>query len=747
MTLPSESKRIDRLVGLCKLWGAIKYFHPYLAYRDDIDWDAALVAAIPKVNAANDASDYAVAVGDMLSALDDPVTRVIQGEPADTVSPSHESQPSYTFTPDNILVVTIHYYEDLFDILSALNRMAEIRKEIPNASRIIFDLRAAAPASVEMRHYLQSVFSMSEIATVLSSTPLVTAGERTRMHNGLVPQISSFVFLYTSAFQVMDGRRISPAPEALEVPIVFLINGWSALPPEALALQTAGKAAIIVEGNASEAALGVKTHSFALSDGVVTEFRLSEIINQDGSGGFLPDRIIEPSQNPGDEDPALTAVLELLKDFEPSKTRREPLPAHAALTLENAYPEMAFPPLEYRLLAAFRIWTAIHYFFPYKDLIEEDWDDVLREFIPRMEQADSALSYHLAVAEMLTHIHDSHGGISSPILEEHWGSACPPIRLQIIENVPVITAILDEEITKTAGVCYGDIVLKIDGENAMEKITERAKYKPASTPQSLMHQAAFDCLFGPEDSLSVLTIRDREQRVKEVQLPRKAQYGASWGISQRGGEVFSLLTDEIGYADLNRLDTAAVDEMFEKFKHTQAIIFDNRGDPKGTLWTIAPRLTAENGVGAALIQRPFVMTPDGSNDGFVNWSIRYTVVQPIPPTQKWRYKGKTVMLIDERAISQPEHAGLFFEAANGTKFIGSHTTGANGDITLITVPGGITLSFTGQAISHADGRQLQRIGLVPDLEVKPTIEGIQKGKDEVLEAAVHYLQREIEAVQ
>ena len=104
------------------------------------------------------------------------------------------------------------------------------------------------------------------------------------------------------------------------------------------------------------------------------------------------------------------------------------------------------------------------------------------------------------------------------------------------------------------------------------------------------------------------------------------------------------------------------------------------------------------------------------------------------------------MLIDERAMSQAEHTGLFFEAANGTKFIGSHTTGANGDQTNFCVPGGIIIMFTGQAVRHADGRQLQRIGLVPDIEVRPTIEGIQNGKDEVLEAAIQYL-REIEGDQ
>jgi len=58
------------------------------------------------------------------------------------------------------------------------------------------------------------------------------------------------------------------------------------------------------------------------------------------------------------------------------------------------------------------------------------------------------------------------------------------------------------------------------------------------------------------------------------------------------------------------------------------------------------------------------------------------------------------------------------------------------------VPGDIPIVLTSVSVRHTDGRQLQRIGLVPEVEIKPTIEGIQNGKDEVLEGAIQYLQRE-----
>jgi len=49
------------------------------------------------------------------------------------------------------------------------------------------------------------------------------------------------------------------------------------------------------------------------------------------------------------------------------------------------------------------------------------------------------------------------------------------------------------------------------------------------------------------------------------------------------------------------------------------------------------------------------------------------------------------------------------------------------------------MSFSYMDVRHADGRQLQRIGLVPDVVVTPTIRGLRQGKDEVLDRALSYL--------
>jgi C-terminal processing protease CtpA/Prc len=98
-----------------------------------------------------------------------------------------------------------------------------------------------------------------------------------------------------------------------------------------------------------------------------------------------------------------------------------------------------------------------------------------------------------------------------------------------------------------------------------------------------------------------------------------------------------------------------------------------------------------------------------------------------------------VVLINEDAISQAEHTCLFIEACTPTTFIGSPTMGANGDVTNTVLPGGIAIAFSGHDVRHADGRQLQRVGIQPDIKVEPTIAGLRAGRDEVLEAAIEFL--------
>ncbi len=65
---------------------------------------------------------------------------------------------------------------------------------------------------------------------------------------------------------------------------------------------------------------------------------------------------------------------------------------------EHSYPT-SFPDKNLRLLALYRYWNIIQYFFPYKYLTDKNWDEVLREYIPKFLNAKTALEYQLTVLQ------------------------------------------------------------------------------------------------------------------------------------------------------------------------------------------------------------------------------------------------------------------------------------------------------------------------------------------------------------
>lgn len=110
----------------------------------------------------------------------------------------------------------------------------------------------------------------------------------------------------------------------------------------------------------------------------------------------------------------------------------------------------------------------------------------------------------------------------------------------------------------------------------------------------------------------------------------------------------------------------------------------------------------------------------------------------------WTYRGKLIVLINEKAISHAEYTCMFFKAATNSIFIGSPTRGSDGNVTSVELPGGIIMQFTGLGVYYPDGTPTQRIGIQPDIFVRPTIDGLRAGRDEVFEAAFNPLLLDVE---
>jgi C-terminal processing protease CtpA/Prc len=726
---PLQPADVERLTHLAKLWGTIRFLHPYLAYKE-IDWDAALVRAIPAVRSARTPQEYAAAAQGMLAALGDPVTRVEPSRPP--VQPPAAGKPPALFTwlsPGRLSIYLRPDADSGMTEAESEKAFQSLAKELPRAREVIVDLR-----SLWGLRY-RAEFALQEIAGALASRPVPAPAERFLVHSGYRTQLDESSGGYSSGFQTPLPELFAPPAGALPKRVVFLVNADTVPPPVAAALQAAGDGAIVSEGRLSEDGL-VHQKTIDLGEGFVARVRISEILPQPGWTGLRADAVAASADSAGSRggDPAFAAALGLLHEW-PKPVAGAP----AALPIgiwrpDRSYGEMTEPTLEFRLLAAFKLWTIFHDFFPYFHLTG-DWDPVLPELITRMEGARDGREYALALAEMAARANDGHVSLTgNPTLDALYGKTPAPVAIRWIENAWVVTAV--GEAARGSGVEVGDIVLTLDGEPVAAREATLRRYLAASTEAGMRRKVADRLLSGPDGSPLTLTVRGRGDQVREVRLKRGA-----W-TPNPAGETVRVLPGNLGYADLTRLTEAEVEGMFERVKGTRALILDMRGYPNGTAWSITPYLNTRGATAGPLFRGPQV-------SGLYDERSRPSLdsIQPLPsfPVPA-KYTGRTVMLIDERTVSQAEHSGLFFEAANGTRFIGSQTAGANGDVTYFTLPGIASVRFSGHDVRHADGRQLQRIGLVPDVPVAPTIQGIRDGKDEVLDRAVRYLMEELGAL-
>lgn len=724
----ADPPAVDRLVRLAKLWGTVRYLHPWLAYRD-LDWDAALLAAIPEVRAASDPQGYVAAVEKMLAALGDPATHVLTEKVAGAAEPlAGELPPLSRFVGDEVLVIDLRPYSDWGRLTQLFQRLPALQAELPKAKAVVIDLRGKPN---EQQISVDYSFALEQIAPFLVRRQLAAPTQRVLFHSGYRPQTRSTSGGYYSAFLNFFAESYSPKAGPNLSKVAFLVTPRTNLPPVALALQAAGDGAVVSEGPITEESALFQS-TVDLGEGFEAVVRTSEIVPLPGWEGVHADVEVAPG---GDGDAAFEAALQWIASS-PSGTPTEATAASlpgAVWRPDKTYAESAEPGPELRLLAVIRLWTVIHYFYPYKHLIG-DWDAVLPEFLARMETAATGDQYALTIAEMAARVADGHTGVfGHPALTRLFGEAGLPVTLRPIEGRFVVTYVQQPEGDEKLPLEVGDVVTAVDGEPVSVRVEALRPMIAASTEAAFQAHLGYLLLTGTDGSIASLTVVGRDGAAREVTATRSKR--TRWVQPPPSGETVRILADNVGYVDLVRLTVDEVDGMFEKLKDTRAIVFDLRGYPKGTAWSIAPRINTTGARFGATFRRSQISAVSGEEG-----EAGFYFSQPLPVSDQPKYTGKTVMLLDDRAISQSEHTGLFFEAANGTTFIGTPTAGANGDVTTLSLPGGITMSFTGHDVRHADGRQLQRVGLVPHVEVAPTIQGIRDGRDEVLERALAFLE-------
>lgn len=395
---------------------------------------------------------------------------------------------------------------------------------------------------------------------------------------------------------------------------------------------------------------------------------------------------------------------------------------------EPQYENFEYPNENYRLLSLFKLWNTIEYFYPYKYLTDQNWDDVLSEMIPKFKNAKSATEYHLAMLEIVVKMDDSHGIFKTHFTANYFGTKFIPAKLKIIDNRAIVTGFLNDSLSIKNDLKVGDIIEKIEGKTVNEIIETKLKYINSSNYNGKFRDTYLTITSGNTDSLEV--VLNRENSIKN-RIIKRYPFEKVFNNSPKL-EKYNLLDNNVGYVNMAILKRNDVDEMMKKMSNTEAIIFDIRNYPNFIPYQISNFINSE--------KREFLKTtiPDLSYPGKFIWQKNSTTGKK----NSDYYKGKVIVLVDEKTQSRAEYSVMCLQTGNNVTTVGSQTAGADGNVSRIEFIGGYTSLISGTGIYYPDGSQTQRIGLKVDIEVKLTIKGIQEGKDEVLEKAIEVIRSE-----
>ncbi|RUO35717.1 S41 family peptidase [Aliidiomarina sanyensis] len=379
-------------------------------------------------------------------------------------------------------------------------------------------------------------------------------------------------------------------------------------------------------------------------------------------------------------------------------------------------------PNEIRLLMLARLWNVLEYWFPYREEIQSDWYAVLNQLTAKTLQNHSEFEFKKILQVLLAQLDDGHAGLSEAIFKK--GSCYLPFTVRHIDTDIVISRIHKDLPTKNVQV--GDRIVAIDEQYIHDLIEEQTPYHSASNETHGYYSIANGLMARSCEEATLLSL----SRAEEHHQVAISNYGVPEPAHSVPGEVVQTLEGNVIYLKVSGVDFDMVDRALELSSETGKLIIDVRGYPSAfILYYLGNRLAKEPQKFARLAR------VDPASPGRVTMLEH---ISTLTPEDSIELDGIAI-LVDEASISQSEFSVMAWRELPNATVIGSTTAGAVGNVRLVPLMDGISAYFTGLRVYDKNGNDVQNIGIVPDIYVRPTQSDIREERDVVLERALEIL--------
>ena len=361
------------------------------------------------------------------------------------------------------------------------------------------------------------------------------------------------------------------------------------------------------------------------------------------------------------------------------------------------------------------VYNVFQHFYPYMDVMKVDWDSQFMQALSQSYNDQDGKDHQITLERFTAALKDGHVSVRSQYTDYYL----PGISWERINDTLIITEVIDSSLA----VKRGDIVTSINGQSPTQYFVDINKCISAATQGRLNYVANTKSLAGSKNSTMKIEVNGRT-----INLERKYLYREYYGLMKQK-PAFTTIDEHIYYLNLDEIEEATIDSLLPDLKNCTAIICDLRGYPNGNHKFIS-YLLKKNDHDDEWMQIPKLIYPNYRVSDFqkVGWNLK----------AKKPYLGdkKIIFITDGRAISYAESFMGFIEGYHLATIIGQPTAGTNGNINPFQLFGGYTINWTGMKVVKHDGSQQHGVGILPDIYMQKTIEGVREGRDEFLEKAI-----------
>ncbi len=378
--------------------------------------------------------------------------------------------------------------------------------------------------------------------------------------------------------------------------------------------------------------------------------------------------------------------------------------------------------LSARIGNVINVYNVIHHFYPYFDEVEVDWDMEFEKALKRCFKDKTSTDHLITLQKFTSPIKDGHIWIwqgQSPY------NYYPPIQWEWIQNSLVITDVLDDNLD----IKVGDVVTKVNNQSAYDYIKEVSSRISAGTDTYLYYSAKNRCLSAEKDKELLLEINNKKITLQHNKNSKEYSFN-SLEIQK---QMYKNLGNDIMYLNLGAIHNDTIIKLLPKLSQMKGLICDFRGH-NWRIWNFVSHFMKNDTQAENVMKIPKIIYPNQERMvGYKESGWNYTASKP--------YLGhvKTVFIVDGRTKSSAESFMMIVKSFNLATIVGEQTAGANGNMNPFKMLGDISMYWTGMKVVNTDGSQFHTIGIIPDITVEKTIDGIKAGKDEFLEKAIEII--------